>query len=42
MANDSSTSANYSVASIIRLIEDDKLDKFCCDGSDDEVSDLEM
>ena len=42
MAHDSSTSANYSVASIIRLVEDDKLNEFCCDGSDDEVSDLEM
>lgn len=30
------------VASIISLVEDEKLDEFCCDGSDDEVSDLVM
>ena len=42
MAHDSSTSRNYSVASIIRLVEDDKFDELCCDGSDDEVFDLEM
>ena len=42
MAHDSSTSGNYSVASISHLVEDDKFDEICCDGSDDEVSDLEM
>lgn len=38
----SSSEKLYTVASIISLVEDEKLDEFCCDGSDDEVSDLVM
>ena len=34
----SSSGKLYTVASIIGLVEDE----FCCDGSDDEVSDLIM
>ena len=32
----------YSVANIVALFEEDKFDEFCFEGSDNEVSDLEM
>ena len=38
----SATRKHYSVSNILGLVEDDKLEEFCCEGSDDEVSDLEM
>ena len=33
---------HFTVANVVGLVENDKLDEFCFDGSDDKVSNLEL